>query len=365
VVTVPDVDPKRYFSVQLIDWNTYNFGYAGSRSTGNGAGSWMIAGPGWQGATPPGVKGVFRSTTQFAIVLIRTQLFAPSDIGNVVAIQKGYKTQPLSAFLGQPAPPAPPAVNWPRIDAELAKQHFFEYLDFALQFNAAQANEADIRARLARIGVGAGPGMTAGGTSLFDRLEVDAGLFEGNRAVEREVASAGLDMNSWRVTPIDNSLQGVNGNWLIRAAVAKAGIYANDAIEAAYPLTRLDGNANTLDGGKGKYTLTFPAGQLPPVRAFWSVTMYDGKSQLLVANPIDRYLINSPMLDTLKRNADGSLTIYIQHDSPGPEKDSNWLPAPAGPIYLVMRLYWPRTEPPSLLPVGQGAWKPPPVVAVS
>ena len=204
--------------------------------------------------------------------------------------------------------------------------------------------------------------MTAGGASLLDRLEIDAGLFEGERAVESEVASAGISLNSWRVTGIDNSLNGVNANWLMRAAVAKAGIYANDVIEAAYPMTRLDGAGNTLDGSKGNYTITFKAGQLPPVRAFWSITMYDGNSQLLVANAIDRYLINSPMLDKLKRNPDGSLTIYIQHAAPGPEKESNWLPAPSGPIYLVMRLYWPQTEPPALLPVGHGAWQPPPVM---
>ena len=100
-------------------------------------------------------------------------------------------------------------------------------------------------------------------------------------------------------------------------------------------------------------------GQLPPVNAFWSVTMYDGKSQLLVENPIDRYLINSPMLPDLKRNSDGSITLYIQQDSPGAELESNWLPGPDGAIYLVLRLYWPRMEPPSIFPLGKGSWQPP------
>ena len=105
-------------------------------------------------------------------------------------------------------------------------------------------------------------------------------------------------------------------------------------------------------------------GQFPPVNAFWSVTMYDGKSQLLIKNPINRYLINSPMLPKMKKNADGSLTLYIQKDSPGADKESNWLPAPNDPIYLVMRLYWPKTEPPSILPPGEGTWKPPGIVKV-
>jgi hypothetical protein len=107
--------------------------------------------------------------------------------------------------------------------------------------------------------------------------------------------------------------------------------------------------------------LTFAKGQYPPVNAFWSITMYDGKTQLLIKNPIERYLISSPMLPDMKKNPDGSLTIYIQKDSPGKAKKSNWLPAPGGPIYLVMRLYWPKTEPPSVLPPGEGTWQPPPL----
>jgi len=127
-------------------------------------------------------------------------------------------------------------------------------------------------------------------------------------------------------------------------------------------MTRWDADGDTLDGSKHNYTLTFPAGQLPPVNAFWSVTMYDGKTQLLIKNPINRYLINSPMLPNMKKNEDGSLTLYIQKDSPAKEKESNWLPAPNGPIYLVMRLYWPKTEAPSILPIGKGTWSPPAII---
>jgi len=150
---------------------------------------------------------------------------------------------------------------------------------------------------------------------------------------------------------------------LLRAAGAKAGIYGNDSIEATYPFTKTLANGEELDGSKHNYTLTFAKGQYPPVNAFWSVTMYDGKTQFLIENPINRYLINSPMLPSLKKNPDGSLTLYIQKDSPGKAKESNWLPAPNGPIYLAMRLYWPKTEPPSVLPPGEGTWKPPAIVA--
>jgi len=149
---------------------------------------------------------------------------------------------------------------------------------------------------------------------------------------------------------------------LMRAAAAKGGIYGNDGIEAMYPMTRVDTAGETLDGSKHNYTLTFAAGELPPVNAFWSVTMYDGKTQLLIKNPINRYLINSPMVPGMTKGADGSLTLHIQKDSPGKELEANWLPAPDGPIYLVMRLYWPKSEAPSILPPGEGTWNPPGIV---
>src|SRR4029453_17782588 len=132
-----------------------------------------------------------------------------------------------------------------------------------------------------------------------------------------------------------------------------------------YPYTRVDAKGEALDAGKHNYTLTFPPGQLPPVNSFWSVTMYDGKTQLLIKNPLGRYLINSPMLSSMKKNADGSLTLYVQKDSPGKAKESNWLPAPHGAVYLVMRLYWPKDTPPSILPPGEGTWKPPAVIVAS
>jgi hypothetical protein len=170
------------------------------------------------------------------------------------------------------------------------------------------------------------------------------------------------EINGWKVGSLFGDSAFYKGDWLMRAAAAKGGIYGNDAVEAMYPMTRTDATGEALDGNKHNYTLTFPAGQLPPVNAFWSVTMYDGKTQLLVENPIGRYLINSPMLPEMKKNADGSLTLYIQKDSPGKEMEANWLPAPNGGIYLVMRLYWPKTAAPSILPAGNGSWSPPAIV---
>jgi hypothetical protein len=172
------------------------------------------------------------------------------------------------------------------------------------------------------------------------------------------------EIHGWRVGAAFGDRDYDHGDWLLRAAAARAGIYGNDAVEAMYPMTRSDGAGRSLDGSKHNYTITFAAGQFPPVNAFWSVTMYDGKTQLLIENPIDRYLMNSPMLPNMKKNRDGSLTLFLEKDSPGKDKESNWLPAPDGPIYLVMRLYWPKTEAPSILPPGEGSWNPPPIVQV-
>ncbi len=359
VISVPSVDAKRYYSVQLCDGSTYNYGYIGSRATGSAAGEYMVAGPDWKGTMPASIKQVFRSSTQMSLALFRTQLFGPDDIGNVRKVQAGYHIQPLSAFQKQPMLASAGQVLFPKFDKELVKTNFFDYLDFALQFAPAQENEKAIRAELARMGIGPGKTFDFKDLTLEEKLEVGLGMKEGERKVEEGVANAGKAVNGWRVSGLAGDAAAYNGDWMKRAVAAKAGIYGNSPEEAMYPFTRVDADGQTLDGSKSNYVLTFPAGQLPPVNSFWSLTMYDGKSQLLINNPIDRYLINSPMLPAMKANADGSLPIYIQSKSPGPDKEANWLPAPDGPIYMVMRLYWPKTAAPSILPAGSGTWQPP------
>jgi len=365
VISVPAVEKERYYSVQLTDWNTFNYGYIGSRTTGDDAGDYLITGPDWNGETPAGIKKVFHSTTQFTLAIFRTQLFGADDMPNVVKIQAGYHAVPLSTFLHQPAPPAAPALNFPPAGADMVKTNFFQYLDFVLQFAPAGPEEKEIRAQLTRIGVGAGKTFNFDALDLEHKLEVGLGMKEGEKKVDERVATMGKAINGWRIGSAFGDRQYFNGDWLLRAAAAKAGIYGNSADEAMYPMTRVDATGEPLDGSKHNYTITFPAGQFPPVNAFWSVTMYDSKTQLLIKNPINRYLINSPMLPDMKTNADGSLTIYIQKDSPGADKESNWLPAPDGPIYMAMRLYWPKETPPSILPPGEGTWKPPGIEKVN
>jgi len=364
VLSVPAVEKGRYYAIQLEDGNTFNFGYIGSRATGNEAGDYMVAGPDWKGETPPGIKKVFHSSTQFSVAGYRTQLFGPEDMPNVVKVQSGYKVQPLSSFLKQPATPAAPTINFPKINKELAKTGFFDYLDFSLQFAPAGLEEKEIREKLARLGIGAGKTFDFKALSPEQKAAVVEGVKAGEAKIKQYLQTGDKIINGWKIGAYFGDRDFFKGNWLLRAAGAQAGIYGNDAIEATYPMTKTLADGEALDGSKHNYTLTFPAGQYPPVNAFWSVTMYDGKTQLLIKNPIDRYLINSPMEPKMKKNADGSLTLYIQKDSPGPDKESNWLPAPNDTIYLVMRLYWPKTEAPSILPAGEGTWKPPGIVQV-
>jgi hypothetical protein len=360
VLCMPEIEKARYYDVQLIDLYTDNYGYMGSRTTGNGAGCYAVAGPDWKGTTPKGIKKVFRSETQLSLVVYRTQLFNPADMDNVKQVQAGYKVQPLSAFLGQPAAPAAPAIDWLKFEHDAFTTKFAEYLDFLLQFCppvGTAAVEKPLREKFARIGIG--PGKKVHHRDLPPAIK--AALGDGVKAafakIGKTAASVGTPVNGWQIGSAAGSREFYKGNWALRAAAAKLGIYGNSEAEAVYPFTRHDANGIVLDGSKHTYQMTFAPGQFPPVNAFWSITMYDGRTQLLIDNPINRYLINSPMLPELKKNRDGSLTVYIQ-------KDSNWLPAPAGPMFVVMRMYWPKTEKPSVYPLGKGAWKPPAMVPV-
>jgi hypothetical protein len=365
VISVPTIEKDRYYSVQLIDGNTYNFGYIGTRATGTEAGDYLVVGPDWKGGTPTGIRQVFQSTTPFPLALIRTQLFNPDDMPNVEKIQSGYKSQPLSAFLKQPAPPAAPKIEFVPATTAGIKDNFFQYLDAALQYVPETPRDKAIRAKLAKIGIGPGKTFAFNDLSLEHKAAILVAMKQGDDKVDKWLASGNKDINGWNVGSFFGDEAFYNGDWVMRAGAAKGGLLGNDAVEAMYPYTRTDATGEPLDGSKHKYTITFPPGQLPPVNAFWSVTMYDGKSQFLVKNPINRYLINSPMVSAMKKDADGSLTLYIQKDSPGADMEANWLPAPDDTIYLVMRLYWPKPAPPSILPAGEGTWRPPGVKRVS
>jgi hypothetical protein len=237
---------------------------------------------------------------------------------------------------------------------------FPKYLNFLLQFCPENPQDKDIRAKMAAVGIVAGQPWDESKLSEAQKAELGIGVKDGFDAIGKRVGNAGKNINGWQVSAAQGDRSFYKGDYLLLAAAAKAGIYGNDSEEAMYPMATKDARGTELDGSKRNYTLTFAKGELPPVNAFWSVTMYDGKTQLLIDNPINRYLINSPMLASMKMNSDGSLTLYIQKDSPTADKKANWLPGPNGTIYMVMRLYWPKEPPePSILPPGEGTWKPP------
>lgn len=367
VVCVPEIEKARYYDVQLVDLYTDNYGYMGSRTTGNGAGCFLIAGPDWKGETPPGIKQVFRCETMLTLLVFRTQLFNPADMDNVKRVQAGYKLQPLSAFLGKPAPPAAPAIVWPKFEQSAFTTGFAESLDFLLQFcppTGTAAVEKPLREKLAHIGIGSGKKSPHKEMPPAVKAAVGNGVKAAFAQIGKTCEEVGTLVNGWQIGSAAGSREFYKGDWALRAAAAKLGIYGNSEAEAVYPFTRNDVNGITLDGSKHTYQMTFPAGQLPPVNAFWSITMYDGRTQFLIENPINRYLINAPMLPQLKKNPDGSLTIYLSKDSPGKDKEANWLPAPDGPMFVVMRLYWPKTDKPSVYPLGKGTWQPPGIIPV-
>ncbi|NVK40293.1 MAG: DUF1254 domain-containing protein [Oceanospirillaceae bacterium] len=356
VLKVPKIEKQRYFSIQLIDLYTHNFDYIGSRATGNGGGDFLIAGPGWQGDAPDGIKKVIRSETELVIAVYRTQLFGPDDLDKVKAIQAGYEVQPLSAFLGQPAPAAAPAIEFiePLTREEITKSpKVFQQLNFVLQFCPTHPSEQELMERFAKLDIGAGK------TFDWDAFSPDI-----QAAIGQGIADAWADFAQLKArgdageigtADIFGTREHLQNNYLYRMAAGALGLWGNSEAEAIYPAYWNDTDGQALDGAN-RYTLRFASGQLPPVNAFWSLTMYELPEMLLVANPIDRYLVNSPMLDDFVRNDDGGVTLYIQHELPGRALEPNWLPAPAGPFFMAMRLYWPKAE------ALDGTWELPPLM---
>lgn len=350
VLTLPAIDDHRYYSVQLIDAYTHNFAYLGTRSTGNQGGRFMIAGPEWQGEQPADVQRLLRSETNIAYALYRTQLFDKKDLSRVEEIQAGYTVETLSQHLKQEPPAPAPTVNWPKPAPTMSDTpDLFRYLNFMLAFAPPQEVEKPLLARFSNIGIEAG--------KPFNVTDLHA---DQRQALEDGIADAKAEFAAFKKTKVDThkvtsgdffgTREHLKDNYLYRYAGANMGIFGNSSEEAAYIGYFVDKDGQPLDASKNAYTLHFAKGALPPAEAFWSLTMYNGKNKLLVANPLNRYLINSRMLPDLTLDADGGLTLYVQSDAPAKALQSNWLPAPDGPFYGVLRLYLPKPQ------VANGQW---------
>jgi len=360
VLTVPAIEKDRYYSIQLVDQYTFNFDYIGSRTTGNNGGVYMVAGPNWEGENPSGIDKVFKTETEFALAIYRTQLFGPSDIDNVINVQNGYKAQTLSEFLGQTSPSSAPKIDFmvplsPQEEKNNLK--FYEILNFWLQFCPTVSSEVDLMDRFAKIGVGGGLNFHTENLSTEMKEAIAQGMKDAwNELAEFEKTS--LETDKVSSGDMFGTRAFLKNNYLYRFAAAVIGIFGNSEHEAMYPFYRTDEAGNALNAKENNYTIYFAPDEFPPVNAFWSLTMYNLPQSLLVDNPINRYLINSPMLPELKKDAKGGVTIYIQHKSPGKDKESNWLPAPDGPFWMALRLYWPKEA------ALDGSWKQPPLKLV-
>ncbi|MCI0430059.1 MAG: DUF1254 domain-containing protein [Rhodospirillales bacterium] len=355
VLTLPKIDPKRYYSVQLIDVYTHNFAYLGRRTTGSGGGSFLIAGPSWKGATPTGITKAIRSETEIVYALYRTQLFNDRDLDEVRKVQAGYKVQPLSAFAGTPAPKPAPTVDWPKPEADMLDSlSLFKYLDFMLQFAPTHPSEKALMQRFAKIGVGPGKPFDVAALSPDMKAALEVGIADGKQQFA-EFKKTQIDTHKVDSLRLFGTREELKNNYMYRFAGARLGIYGNSGSEAIYVGGFVDADGQPVDASKHRYVMRFPKGGLPPNDAFWSLTMYDGKTQLLVANPLKRYLINSSMEPQLKLDANGGVTLYVQAEPPSTDKEANWLPAPKGPFYTVLRIYQPKPE------VQSGKWKAPPL----
>ena len=365
VLSVPEMDAKRYYSFQLIDLYTQNFAYVGTLTTGSDAGRYLLAGPGWDGNKPAGITDVIRSETDFIFNVTRTQLFGPEDLEQVKEILGQYQLQPLSAFLGQEPPAAPAKPDFPEwAEGSQFDERFFAYLDFSMDLLGTPGpGEEALWQDLARLGIGPGVSFDFSALPVETQQALKAGVQEGFTEMQAFIAKNSNDplaSGKWFGTRafLQQSAQtnyGLDRPDLLRSVAAHMGLYGNSAAEAVYPTYLTDADGDALDASSHRYTISFPQGALPPVKSFWSLTMYDGKTQLFIENPLDRYLLSSEMLEQFKLEEDGSLVLHFGKDSPGKDLESNWLPAPAGPFYLVMRLYGPEQS------VLEGEWTPPAV----
>ncbi len=335
VLQIPDAK-GRYYTYQFIDAWTNNFHYASTRTMGSQKQAYALVAPGWKGALPSDVIRV-DTPTPTGFIVGRWFVASDKDIEAVNKIQEQVSMTPLSSWGKSYTPPKVPVVPAKKYTGDLA---FFEQLGDTLVINGALDTDAGILGLLQNIGLTPDRGFDPSGLSDAEKKSLAQAAKDGEAMLAAKSADMGKTVNGWQLSPVLTEYFGTN--YLFRAAIGYQAFGVNTPIEAYYPSVFEDADSKALDGSSGKYTITFPKGQTPPVGAFWSVTMYDAKKRLMVENPINRYKIGSA--DKLATEKDGSTVIYIQADSPGKDKESNWLPAPKAPFYMLMRMYLPKIE---------------------
>jgi hypothetical protein len=326
----------RYYTFQFIDAYTNNFHYASTRTMGSQEQKYALVAPGWSGKLPEGVTRV-DSPTPTGFIIGRWFVASDKDVAAVNKIQQQVTMTPLSSFGKTYKAAKVKVVPAKKYSGDLA---FFEQLGDTLVLNGAPAADAGLLGLLKNIGISVDHGFDPSALSDGEKKSLAQAVNDGKSMLATKSASMGKNVNGWQLSPVLTDYFG--NDYLFRAAIGYQAMFVNTPIEAYYPGVFKDTDGKVLDGSSSKYTLTFAKGKTPPVGAFWSTTMYDAKKRLMVKNSINRYKIGSA--DKMKAEKDGSTIIYIQAESPGKDKESNWLPAPKEPFYMLFRMYQPDIE---------------------
>jgi len=357
IISIPDSD-SRYYLLPFLDMWSDIFTVPGTRTTGNAAQTFAIVGPKWQGTLPAGVRE-YRSPTGMGLLIGRTQTNGKADYETVHAFQNGMTAVPLSAY-GKPYTPpkgkvdptldmTPPLDQIDKMDAET----YFNLFAELMKNNPPHANDYPILDRMKRIGIEPGKSFSLADAPMMVQDALKTAPTSALKQIKEAWSKSGLSVNGWRTNMTAIGTYGAD--YLHRAGVAYGGYGANSIEDAVYPTAFADADGKPFSSDR-HYVLHFEKNQIPPVRGFWSLTMYNER-QLFAKNPINRYAIGDR--DALTYNADGSLDLYIQRESPGANKQSNWLPAPEkGSFTMNLRLYWPKA------PVLDGSWTPPAVTRI-
>ena len=346
VLVQPPADGDRFYSSVWADLFAHIIDYPGSTNDGQEGGTYLLAPTSWKGEVPKGINRVIYGETTILGTLTRTAVFSEDDVSKAMKIQKGYKLLPLSSYLKQPAPPAAPQPSWPAWNEdEMTNAEFFKLSNFLFQFVIPDEMDKPIYDRMAKLGIGPKGDYDTAKFSPEILAAINQGVADGYKKISDGARTAEDG------TRIYGNREFMRTRYLdLAVGVEGGGLIPNVSEQAFYGNWGKDAEDALLDGSKFNYTFTFPKGQLPPVRFFWSLTVYDGITRLLADSPIDRYAIGD-RTEGLKYELDGSLTIYVQRDSPGKEKESNWLPAPNGPMQIAARMYGPKE------PILKGEWK--------
>lgn len=350
VLTMPGIEANRYYTSQWDDLWGFVLDNPGSVLDGNNGISVLLTAPDWKGQIPPGIARVIKGESDILGTLTRTQLLATEGgIDRVRQIQQQYQLRPLSTFQNTASPAAAPAVQWPvwtEGDEQSAK--FWDYVAFLLTFITPNPADQPMYDKLASLGITRDQPWNQASLDSSVRDALAGGVTDGQAQLKK------LSQGDVHSEDLFKNRAGLGTDYTSRALGVYMGIFGNVAQQAVYYTLPSDSTGAALDGGKGSYMITFPPGKQPPVKYFWSFTMYKVPERLLVANPIDRYSIGSSTPGTTK-NPDGSTTVYFSAKSPGQDKESNWLPAPDGPFWVVLRTYGPEQA------ILDKTWQPPKV----